>query len=72
MNLEFICKQARLHSQGLCDGDECLYRIGFAAGLLSQSDTNQASCEYLSSHLRSRVLTWLRRNANNIGLTKLQ
>ena len=72
MNLEFICKQARLHSQGLCNGDECLYRIGFAAGLLNESETNQVSFERLSSPLRSRVLIWLRRNANGIGLTSPQ
>lgn len=69
MNLEFIYKKARLHSQGVCNGGECLYKIGFAAGLLRKADINQASFNYLSSHLRS-ILTWLCRNANSIGLTQ--
>lgn len=43
MNVSFICNQARLHAEGLCNGDECLYRICFAAGLLTQSDPNQVS-----------------------------
>lgn len=55
-DVEFICKQARLHAQGLCNGDECLYRIGFAAGLLTEADTNQASVDYLRSHLRGACI----------------
>ena len=56
MNLEFICKQAHLHSQGLCNGDECLYRIGFAAGLLTEADITQVKTDYLGCHLRGACI----------------
>ncbi len=70
MNQNFICNQARLHMSGKCYGDECLYKIAKEAGLLSEADINQVNDGFLSSSLKSRVLTWLRRNANEIGLTK--
>lgn len=70
INIRFVCDQARLHAQGKCNGDECLYRIGREAQLLDEKDINQMCGGKLSCSSRSRVLTWLRRNANTIGLTK--
>lgn len=73
MNLELIRKQARFHAEELCIGDECLYKIGREAGLFSEEDLNQIqSGSSLGSSLRSRTTTWLRRNANELGLTKLK
>ena len=70
MNQIFICNQARLYTSGKCYGDECLYKIGKEVGLITEADLSQVNNGFLSSSLKSRVLTWLRHNANEIGLTK--
>lgn len=70
MNLNYVCNQARRHSSGKCRGDECLYKIGKEVGLITESNMSQVNNGFLSSNLRSQVLNWLRRNANEIGITK--
>lgn len=69
INISSIRIQALRHSRGRCNGDECLYRIGKEARLLDESDINQMQGGNLSSSSRSRILTWLRANANRIGIT---
>lgn len=69
INVSLICVQARRHARGECDGDECLYQIGKEAQLIDELDINQMQGGNLSSSSRSRILTWLRANANRIGIT---
>jgi hypothetical protein len=69
INLNSIRTQVRRHARGECNGDECLYRIGKEAQLLDELDINQMQGGNLSSSCRSRVLAWLRANANRIGIT---
>lgn len=51
--------------------DNLLYRIGIDANLITFEDANKIQGGYLSPEVRSRVLTWLRHNANEIGLTRV-
>lgn len=69
INVSSIRTQALRHARGECNGDECLYRIGKEAQLLDELDINQMQGGNLSSSCRSRILTWLRANANRIGIT---
>lgn len=50
--------------------DNLLYQIGTDANLISFEDANKIQGGHLSPEVRTRVLTWLRRNANEIGLTR--
>ena len=50
--------------------DNLLYSIGIDANLITFEDANKIQGGHLSPEVRSRVLTWLRHNANEIGLTK--
>lgn len=51
--------------------DNLLYHIGIDANLITFEDANKIQGGHLSPEVRTRVLTWLRRNANEIGLTKV-
>lgn len=50
--------------------DDLLYQIGTDAQLITFKDVNQIQGGHLSPEIRSKILTWLRRHANEIGLTK--
>jgi hypothetical protein len=50
--------------------DNLLYHIGIDANLITFEDANKIQGGHLSPEVRTRVLTWLRRNANEIGLTR--
>ena len=69
MNSNYIRVQAKRYISKRYDNDECLYKIGCAAGVLTQADLQQMHGGKLTPALRSRVLQWLRENANQIGLT---
>lgn len=49
--------------------NDLLYRIGSHANLITFEDVSQLRGGQLTPAMRSRVLTWLRRNANDLGLT---
>jgi hypothetical protein len=73
MNLNSIrhkTKQLSLTSN-LYKRDELLYQIGADAQLITFEDVNQIQGGHLSAAMRSRILTWLRRHANEIGLTQM-
>ena len=48
-----------------------LYHIGLDANLITFEDANKIQDGHLSPEVRSRVLTWLRHNANEMGLTRV-
>lgn len=50
--------------------DNLLYHIGIDANLITFEDANKIQGGHLSPEVRSRILTWLRRHANEIGLTR--
>lgn len=50
--------------------DNLLYHIGIDAKLITFEDANKIQGGHLSLEVRSRILTWLRRHANEIGLTR--
>jgi hypothetical protein len=50
--------------------DNLLYHIGIDANLITFEDANKIQGGHLSPEVRTRVLTWLRRNANEMGLTR--
>jgi hypothetical protein len=50
--------------------DNLLYHIGIDANLITFEDANKIQGGHLSPEVRTLVLTWLRRNANEIGLTR--
>ena len=50
--------------------DDLLYHIGLDANIITFEDANKIHGGHLSPEVRTRVLTWLRRNANEIGLTR--
>lgn len=47
-----------------------LNHIGLDANLITFDDANKIHGGHLSPEVRSRVLTWLRHNANEMGLTR--
>lgn len=69
MNLHYIRTQAKRYTSGQYNANECLYHIGLHTSVLTVADRNLMQGGQLTSKMRSRVLTWLRRNANQIGLT---
>jgi len=72
MNLNYIrskTKQLNLTTSST-QQDNLLYHIGIDANLITFEDANKIHGGHLSSEVRSRVLNWLRHNANEIGLTK--
>jgi hypothetical protein len=50
--------------------DNLLYHIGIDANLITFEDANKIQGGHLSPEVRTRVLTWLRHHANEIGLTR--
>ena len=52
--------------------DNLLYHIGMDANLITFEDANKIQGGRLSPEIRTRVLSWLRRNANEIGLTRVR
>lgn len=69
MNINHVCTQAQRYNSGNYHRDRCLYEIGKQALLFTANDFSQIRGGELSPQMRSRVLHWLRCNANQIGLT---
>ena len=72
MNRDYIrtkTKQLTL-TNSQAQQDDLLYQIGLDANLITFEDANKIHGGHLSPEVRTRVLTWLRRNANEIGLTR--
>lgn len=72
MNRNYICNKTKQLSftTSQTQQDNLLYQIGTDANLISFEDANKIQGGHLSPEVRTRVLTWLRRNANEIGLTR--
>ena len=70
MNFNYVSTQARRYFSENC-GDPCLCKIALHVGILTVADLKYIQAGHLSSQLRSQILTWLRQNANAIGLTKI-
>ncbi|MBW4608321.1 MAG: hypothetical protein KME22_14170 [Hassallia sp. WJT32-NPBG1] len=72
MNLNYICSKTKqlslTNSQN--QQDYLLYHIGLDANLITFEDANKIHGGHLEPEVRSRVLTWLRHNANEIGVTR--
>lgn len=65
------CKTKQLSlASNSSEQDELLYQIGADAKLITFKKVNQIQGGHLSAAMRSRVVTWLRRHANEIALTK--
>ena len=72
MNRDYIrtkTKQLTL-TNSQAQQDDLLYHIGIDANIITFEDANKIHGGHLSPEVRTRVLTWLRRNANEIGLTR--
>jgi hypothetical protein len=71
VNRDYICNQAKRlrFANTQAQQDILLYYIGNQANLINFEDVNQMRGGQLTPKMRSQVLTWLRRNANDIGLT---
>jgi hypothetical protein len=72
MNLNYICSKTKqlslTNSQN--QQDYLLYHIGLDANLITFEDANKIHGGHLEPEVRSRVLAWLRHNANEIGVTR--
>jgi len=64
VNRDYICKQTRFANTRAARYFALLY--GNQANLLNFEDVNQMRGGQLTPKMRSQVLTWLRRNANDI------
>ena len=73
MNLNSIRRKTKQLSltSNLSERDELLYQIAADAQLITFEDVNQIQGGHLSAAMRSRILTWLRRHANEIDLTQM-
>lgn len=73
MNLNSIRRKTQQLSltSNFSKRDELLYQIGADAKLITFEDVNHIQGGHLSAAMRSRVLTWLRQHANEIGLTQM-
>lgn len=72
MNRDYIrtrTKQLSL-TKNQVEQDNLIYHIGLDANLITFEDANKIHGGHLSPEVRSRVLTWLRHNANEMGLTR--
>lgn len=72
MNRDYIrtkTKQLTL-TNSQAQQDDLLYHIGIDANIITFEDANKIHGGHLSPEVRTRVFTWLRRNANEIGLTR--
>jgi hypothetical protein len=72
MNQDYIrtkTKQLSL-AKNQVQQDTLLYHIGLDANLITFEDANKIHGGHLSPEVRSRILAWLRHNANEIGLTR--
>ena len=73
MNLNSILRKTQQLSlaSNSSQRDELLYQIGADAKLITFEEVNQIQGGHLSAAMRSRILTWLRQHANEIGLTQM-